>query len=257
MDVTEGFQPGDILIASDSHPVGIIEHVLHPTSGILLVIERAWAQRQYVVASATMVYSSEQPFGTTSWHTLSVPLATVISRGVYRRVMGRLVPDPHRGDIPRPHSPANDTAAASAILPLLASQPLTAAQPVTCTVRHGVACLGGRISTDAGSLEASHLARSVTDVWHVLVNVVSDEALVSHLRRAIRTDTESVPHVLTVSVRDGQGLIEVNSGTPSDAISRLANWTSDIEGLDSIEVRVASIDPEVIASTNYYQRNSG
>lgn len=249
MDVTEKFQPGDILIASNSHPVGIIEHVLHPTSGILLVIERAWAQRQYVVATAAMVSSTEQPFGRTSWHTLSVPLTTVISRGVYRRVMGRLVPDPHRVELPRPHSPAHDKAAASAILPLLASQPLTGAQPVTCTVRHGVACLGGRISTDAGSLEAAHVARSVTDVWHVLVTVVSDEALVSHLRRAIRADTESVPHVLTVSVRNGHGLIEVKSGTPSDAISRLADWTDEIEGLESIEVHIASNDPEVIVPT--------
>jgi len=244
MDVTERFKPGDILIASDAHPVGIIEHVLHPTSGTLLVVERAWAQRQYVVANATTVSSTEKPFGTTSWHTLSVGLDTVISRGVYRRVMGRLVPDPHRGEIPRPHSVENDTAAADAILPLLAVQPLTCAQPITCTVRHGVACLGGRISTDAGSLEAAHVARSVNDVWHVLVTIVSDEALVSHLRRAIRTDTESVMHVLTVSVRNGKGLVEVKSGTPSDAVSRLSVLTSEIEGLVSIDVHVAAADPE-------------
>jgi hypothetical protein len=138
----------------------------------------------------------------------------------------------------------NDTAAADAILPLLAVQPLTCAQPITCTVRHGVACLGGRISTDAGSLEAAHVARSVNDVWHVLVTIVSDEALVSHLRRAIRSDTESVMHVLTVSVRNGKGLVEVKSGTPSDAVSRLSDLTSEIEGLVSIDVHVAAADPE-------------
>ena len=247
MDVSERFQPGDILIASDAHPVGIIEHVLHPTSGVLLVIERAWAQRQYVVANATMVSATKHPFGTTSWHTLSVPLASVISRGVFRRVMGRLVPDLHRGEIPRPHTPARDKAAANAIQPLLATQPLTCAQPITCTVRHGVACLGGRISTDAGSLEAAHVARSVNDVWHVLVTIVSDEALVSHLRRATRTDTQTAANVLTLSVRNGQAVIEVKSGTPRDTVSRLTNWKNEIEGLKSIQVQFPSIDPEAIA----------
>lgn len=244
MDATDGFKPGDIIIASDAHPVGILEHVLHPKSGTLLVVERAWAQRQYVVANAITVSSTVQPFGATSWHTLSVPLATVISRGVYRRVMGRLVPEPHRGEIPRPHSPANDTAAADAIRPLLAVQPLTCAQPITCTVRHGVACLGGRISTDAGSLEAAHVARSVTDVWHVLVTIVSDEALVSHLRRAIRTDPASAIHVHTVSVRNGKGLVEVKSEAPSDAVRRLTDLTSEIEGLVSIDVHFVDADPE-------------
>lgn len=174
--------PDQAVLAADG-PLGRVESVVvSPRTGQVarLVVELAGRSARFVVVPTEWVARLADGF---VW--LDRPLAAAQTLPVQRRnAEGWLQPARH-DPAPEPFTPGDDAELAEAARRLLAADSLTADGAVEVTVQHGVANLRGRVRSAAGAYQARRLALGVPGIWHVRLDLVSDEALVVEVRRRL------------------------------------------------------------------------
>src|SRR5579883_3402392 len=112
--------------------VGEVERVLETSHGVRLVVQRAFFRGRFVVVAADDIEQAGTDRLGLRWIRLRVALPTLLARGTYRRVMGRLARDPE--PLPLPPAPADDTVARAELGAALAAHPLLADSELTLHV---------------------------------------------------------------------------------------------------------------------------
>jgi hypothetical protein len=230
---------GDLVVDREHTPIGAIDAVIRPSSGVRLIVGVAGYQNRYVVVpAADLVGTIEPPFGPATRRISSQLRLEVLEGPTYRREMGRLIPDQTRvRPFPFPQNAdwsASDELSRTAVREALALAPLTANEPVGIDAWHGAVHLHGRISNDAGSIEAMRVASKASGVWHVISTLLSDEAIGMHLRRLVR-GSDAAASVAAVSVTHGIGVVTLYHGAFVDP-KTLAAWRAATPGLKSLTI---------------------
>ncbi|MBU6288590.1 MAG: hypothetical protein KGS10_10555 [Chloroflexi bacterium] len=228
---------GDVVVDREQMPVGIVNAVIRPPSGVRLVVALAGIRDRYVVVPASHLSGVvEPPFGPATRIVSSSLRHDILGGTVYRREMGRLVPQGSRAEQVRFPPPsgweAADNQSQAEVRAGLAEAVLTAGEPVDIDAWHGVIHLHGRISTDAGAIEALRIAHGASGVWHAVTTVISDEALRMRLRRHVQR-SEVAASVASISVNRGDGLVTpFEDANLDDAI--LSDWHVGTPGLTTL-----------------------
>ena len=226
------------MLGADGTAVGRVESVLSSASGERLLIARAFSKGGYVVVARSDVASTEADGDGLTWHTLSLDGAEVASRGVFRRSLGRLMPDP----FPAPYGqPRPDDEAEAELRATLRDDPLTREEEIEPRVRHGVAVLEGLIGTVGGKVVAERLARTTPGVWDALNRLHSDEELLSAVRVAVRRAGAIADAIQDVSVARGVVTVSLLSETTA-AVERaeIERACRTVPGVRAVEVRIAA-----------------
>lgn len=227
------------MIDREHTPVGTIDAVIRPPSGVRLIVAVAGYRDRFVVVPGSQLTGTVDPaFGGATRLVASSWRADILGGPTYRREMGRLVPERTCVD-PFPFPPATGWEAAddhsrSAVRSGLAAMRLTTGEPVMVDAWHGVIHLHGRIATDAGLIEAMRVAYGAVGVWHVISTAISDEALGMQLRRHVRGST-AAGSVAAIAVRHGAGVVTPFHGAILDSAT-LASWHEGTLGLASLTV---------------------
>jgi hypothetical protein len=235
--ITDTYRPGDVVTDCGQTPIGTINAVIRPVSGVRLIVTIAGYHGRYVVIpAANLVGTVDPPIGSATRHVASGLRLDILGGGTYRREMGRLIKDLSRIDpFPFPlagERDASDDRSRTTVQHGLSRSRLTAGEPVAVDVWHGVVHLHGRIATDAGVIEAMRVAYGAEGVWHAVSTLISDEALGMHLRRHVR-GSDAAPSVAAVSVAHGVGVVTPFDGATLDSAT-LAAWHAETPGLASI-----------------------
>jgi hypothetical protein len=209
---------GDYVLADDGAPVGRVESVLRSASGDRLLIARAFSRGGYLNAPVSEIGRSEDdPKLGLRWHSLCVPVQTLLSRGIFKRVMGRLVPDAYPSAF---GSPRDDAEARADVLAALANEPLTREIGLNVHVRHGVAILEGIIGTVGGKVVAERIARVTPGVWDAVNRIVADEELSGAIRARLRLDGRLAAAIRDVSVKQGEITLDLLPHAQADEVLR-------------------------------------
>jgi|GEM_PF-823895 hypothetical protein len=230
-------RPGDIVVDREQTPVGIVNAVIRPPSGVRLVVALAGLRDRYVVVPASHLSGVvEPPFGPVTRVVSSGMRLDILGGPVFRREMGRLVPEVARVEQVQFPPPAGweaaDNQTRAEVRAGLAEAMLTAGEPVDVDAWHGVIHLHGRISTDAGAIEALRIAHGAGGVWHAVSTVISDEALRMRLRRHVQVSDVGAS-VDSVSVTHGAGLVTPFEGAELDNAT-LSEWHVGTPGLATL-----------------------
>lgn len=230
---------GDLVVDREHTPVGTINSVIRPPSGVRLIVAVAgYHDRYVVVAGADLIGTIAPPFGTATRHVASPLRVDILEGPTYRREMGRLIRESSRVDpFPFPSQAAwaaYDDLSRTTVQDELAKARLTAGQPIDVAAWHGSIHLSGRVASDVGVIEAMRIGYAAAGVWHVVSTLISDEALGMHLRRHLRA-SDAAAAVAAISVVQGVAVV-----TPFDGAflnpSTLAAWHEATPGIASITV---------------------
>lgn len=230
---------GDLVLASGEAPVGEVEAVLPTSRGTQLVLKRAFFPGVYLVAQAEGIEASEEdPELGLRWHRLCASAEGILGRGRFRRVMGRLTPDPYPS-LPPP--PLDDAAAAKSIARALAADPLIGPESgeVQVRVSRGAGSLRGWVRLVGLKVTAEQLARSTPGVWYVRNWLFSDDELRGAAMRWIREQPALAARVRDVKVSLGHATITLShpaAGTTREAIQALRGEP----GIRGLELREES-----------------
>ena len=216
------FQSGDIVVAAPpgETPIGRIDSVLAARGGARLVIAVAYFVGRYVaIGEAEVAGTSVDTSTSLRIHTLRLDAAAVRRLPAYRRVLGRLMPDP---SLAVPSSYPGDVAAQSALDQALSDDPLMADAAVQARVRYGVAVLTGWVRSVGAKVAADRLARTAPGIWDSRNRLQSDEELTALARRQVVAAPDLARAVQRITVDLGRVSVEVDpaSGVDPDATAR-------------------------------------
>lgn len=231
-------RPGDFVLSAPPalEPAGRIESVLHARSGERLLIALAFSRGRYIVCAPQEIVSTDDDSVTgLRWHTLDVKLSDLLARGTFRRVAGRLTPDPLPSTYGAPH-PDADTAAE--IGTAIAAAPLTKDAEIVAVVRRGVAVIDGWIGTVAGKVAAERITRLIPGVWEAVNRIVSDEELRAAVGDRLRADERFAQDVEELALRHGRVTITLRPGSPPHTVAAIERAVA-LPGVREVAVRRA------------------
>lgn len=226
-------------------PVGTVESVLATSRGLRLIVERAFAPNSYVVLPGESVDAvdvegdqtpAQEPCAV-RWVVTHRQPADLMAAGVFRRVLGRLTPDP----LPAPALPTPDDRGARAQLEQsLVNDPLTAGGDLVVRVRHGVAILDGWLHLVAGKVQADRLARTTPGIWQARNRLVSDEELRVVVRNALRALPGAGRLVADFRLELGRAFVLIQGATTSADAEAARRATSAVRGIRAVELHPAA-----------------
>lgn len=213
--------------------MGKIDAVLGARSGERLLVERAFQPGRFTPVVTSDVAASEDDATTgLRWHRIAVPPGELARLPLYRRVLGRLIPDPVQ--LLPPNLP-EDTAAQTALQAAVQEEPLTAGADLAVRVVHGVAVLEGWVRTVAGNLVAERLARTTAGVWEAKNRLVSDEELAALARSRALADPQLAGAVAHIAAGLGRVTVHLSPGATA-AAARAAHDLGKLPGCREVVV---------------------
>ena len=251
-------RPGDLVITSPPvEAVGRVDRVLETSRGQRLVVERAYAPGTFVVldgagltpsdaVAAAATGSSGDPGGGgfaapgPRWVTSAARPAALLAGGVFRRVLGRLQPDPSATGAPAAAlaPPAgDDDAIRDALDGILRADPLIAGGEIRLAVRHGVALLGGWVPTVAAKVQAYRLSRTAPGVWEAQASLASDEEIRLLVGRALRARPELAAGVSGLDVALGRVTVALLPDTPAALATGVLRAVRTVPGVRAAATR--------------------
>ena len=210
------FRSGDPVLAAANGavPLGKIDAVLPARSGARIVVERAFQPGRFTpIAAADVAGSEDDPATGLRWHRLALTAADLAHLPLYRRDLGRLVPDPLRH---LPTAPAPDQATREQVTAALGSDPLTAPSELGVLVVHGIALLDGWVQTLGAKVVAERIARTTPGVWDVKNRLISDEELAALARSAALADPALAALIDSIKVDLGRVVVRLSTSSVAD-----------------------------------------
>lgn len=224
--------PGEYVLDVESLPVGRIDSVIRSVSGVRLVVARAFSRGGFIACAERHVARTEHDSLGLVWHSLGIGADALARTGVYRREMGRLVPDP----FPAPYgAPRPDEVVAAEVRAALDEDPLTRGAELSVGLSHGVVVLSGWIDTVGGKVIAERIARVTPGVWDAVNRLSSDDELLGAARSAVRRSGAPADSVHDVRVRHGGVTLTLLPGGEG-AADALRAACAEVPGVRSVEV---------------------
>ncbi len=218
----------------DREPVGEVERVLETSHGVRLVVQRAFFRGRFVVVAADDIEQAGTDRLGLRWIRLRVALPTLLARGTYRRVMGRLARDPE--PLPLPPAPADDAAVRAELGTTLAAHPLLADSELTLHVTHGVAVIDGWVRTVGAKVASERIARETRGIWAVRNRLLSDEELLAAARRQLTAVPDLARAISELRLDLGRAALVLRHDTPPEVVAAAERVMKQLPGLREVTI---------------------
>jgi hypothetical protein len=248
-----GVRAGDLVISEPPvEAVGRVDAVLETSRGRRLVVERAYAPGTFVVLDGAGLTPAGAVGGAPGapgvaatqegprWIVTAARPAALLAGGVYRRVLGRLQPDPLAPGRGAPEAPADDAVVREALAAALRADDLLAGSEVRLAVRHGVALLEGWVGTVAAKVQAYRLARGTPGIWEAYARLASDEETRLVVRDALRAHPDLAAAVGAVAADLGRVTVTLLPGAAPAVAAGITAVAGGVFGVRAVAARAAA-----------------